>query len=283
MLYNLLPKNLPRRAWCVATFVIVLAALMTLPTAAFAGGTGPVTGAGKSADTGGAVAAARVFHAPLAQSSRYDWPELHRTPNLNGYATNTSLSSLTASTLGVAWATDLYGSALDSPVVAYDAALGETLAYIGTETGNVLAINLANGGIVWGVWLGSPIRSSPLISHGSVFIGTFSTPAIYRLNATTGAIDCSAVSPRPLEATPTLATPPGGVPTLFFGTLDDGPGPGPFLAVNSGNCSIEWEFTGYNQSAGSWDSASYAVSLSGVPMVLFGTDNPDSSTWQPAD
>jgi len=219
------------------------------------------------------------FHAPVMNSSKYDWPELHQGPNLNGYASNSPLSSATASKIGVAWDTNLYSSALDSPVVAYDPAVGETLAYIGTEAGNVLAINIADGQIAWGVWLGSPIRSTPLVSNGSVYVGTFQTPAIYRLNATTGAIDCSVVSPRGFEATPTLATPPGGAPTLFFGTLGAGTTSGPFLAVNAGNCTIEWKFTGYNHSAGSWDSASYGLDGDGVPIVLFGTDNPDSSIY----
>ena len=42
---------------------------------------------------------------------------------------------------------------------------------------------------------------------------------------------------------------------------------------------MEWEFTDYNQTAGSWDSASYAVNANGIPEVLFGTDNPDSSVY----
>jgi outer membrane protein assembly factor BamB len=220
-----------------------------------------------------------AFQVTVANNQSYNWPELHGTPTLAGYASNSTLSTLNASQLGVGWATNLYGSALDSPVTAFDPILNATLAYVGTESGNVLGINVSDGQIVWGVWLGSPIRSSPLVYNGSVYVGTFENPTIFRLNATTGSTEASYVSPRPLEATPVLATPPGGVPTLFIGTVDTGPGPGPFLALNALNLSLEWEFTDYNQTAGSWDSASYIVNASGVPMVIFGTDNPDSSVY----
>jgi outer membrane protein assembly factor BamB len=220
-----------------------------------------------------------AFHTKVVLNSKDDWPEVHQTPLLTGYASNSGLSSLNASQLGVAWDTNLYGSALDSPVVAYDPILHETLAYVGTESGNVLGINLANGQIVWGVWLGTQIRSSPIVSNGAVFAGTFSSPSLFKLNATTGAQDCSFLSPDPLEATPTFATLPGGAPTVFLGSLDAGGGSGPFMAINATNCHLDWKFTGYNQTAGSWDSASYVVNASGVPMVLFGTDDPDSSVY----
>lgn len=264
----------------VLTFgAIAVAGLMLLPNASVAGMVASVASVPASAVGGATVGGSHPFHPTVVKSSVNDWPELHQTPALNGYASNSALSSLNASKLGVAWATDLYGAALDSPVVAYDPLLGETLAYIGTDTGNVMAINIANGQVVWGVWLGSPIRSSPLVSNGSVFVGTFTNPAIFRLNATTGSTICSRISPSGFESTPTLATPPGGVPTLYFGTLGNGPRSGPFLAINAGNCTIEWEFTGFNQSAGSWNSASYGVTKSGLPLVLLGTDNPDSSVY----
>jgi outer membrane protein assembly factor BamB len=260
--------------------VLALVFLLVLPTGAFSGvagggSAGVVSGAGTIA----AAESSTATHVAVPKSSAYDWPELHQNPQLRGYAYNSPLSSSNASELGVGWATNLYGSALDSPVVAYDPILGETLAYIGTEPGNVLAINIATGQIVWGVWLGSPIRSSPLVYDGAVYVGTFTNPTLFKLNATTGATEASVISPRPFEATPTVATPPGGVPTIYIGTVDTGPGSGPFMAINAENLSIEWKFTGYNHTAGSWNSASYAVSASGVPIVLFGTDNPDSSVY----
>ncbi|MCI4323518.1 MAG: PQQ-binding-like beta-propeller repeat protein [Thermoplasmata archaeon] len=263
----------------VAIAVLAIAALFAIPSGALQGVSVISSNEPTNVFTKAATGVPAPFHPTVTLSSADDWPELHQIPSLKGYAFNSPISSGNASSLGVAWDTYLYGSALDSPVVAYDSLLGETLAYVGTETGNVVGVNVANGQIVWGTWVGSPIRSTPLVYNASVYIGTFINPTVFKLNASTGAIEASVVSPRPFEATPTIATPPGGVTTLYFGTVDTGPGPGPFLAINAKNLSIEWEFTGYNQTAGSWDSASYAVSASGVPMVLFGTDNPDSSVY----
>jgi len=216
----------------------------------------------------------------VAKSSQYDWPEFHQSPLLNGYSSSASpLTSLNASLLGVAWATNAYGAILDSPAVAYDPTLGETLVYVGTETGNVVAVNLANGMIVWGDWFGSAVRSSPLVNNGSVFIVPFLNAEMFKLSASTGAIQCTTLLPGDSEATPTVATPPGGVTSVYIGTAGSGPVNGPFLAINAGNCSIEWKFSGYHHAAGSWAPASYVVNATGVPVVLFGTDDPDSSIY----
>jgi outer membrane protein assembly factor BamB len=279
MMERTLPRaTAPGRTWILVAIVVALAGLVVLPTGAFAG-VPTIANSPAHVGTGPLQFAPPSPHITTPKSSAYDWPELHQDPLLHGYASNSPLSSLTASTLGVGWATNLYGAVLDSPVVAYDPTLGETLAYIGTESGNVLAINVANGQIVWGVWLGSPIRSSPLENNGSLYIGTDTTETFYKLNATTGSVDCTLLAPDPLEATPTIGTPSGGVTTVYLGSLDEGNSAAPFLAINAGNCSLEWKFSGYPSQAGSWNSASYVVSKEGVPMVLFGTDNPDSSVY----
>jgi eukaryotic-like serine/threonine-protein kinase len=265
-------------ALLLSAAAVAVALLMLSPSAAVArapAGPSAPSRAGPAPDL--SPAGRLLTTVPL--SPAYDWPELHRAPGLSGYTTNTTLSTANASKLGVAWSTNLYGSALDSPVVAYDPWLKETLAYIGTELGNVEAVNLADGRIVWGMWTGSPVLTSPLVYNGSVYIGTYVNPEIFRLNASTGVVQARAISPEAIEATPTVATPPGGIPTVFLGTLDAGVANGPFLALNAVNLSTEWSFTGYNHTAGSWDSASYAVTASGTPMVLFGTDNPDVSVY----
>jgi eukaryotic-like serine/threonine-protein kinase len=214
-----------------------------------------------------------------AVSSAYDWPEFHLNPQLTGYASNSPLSTATASGLGVSWATDLYGAILDSPVVAYDSTLGRTLAYVGTENGDVVAVDIATGQTVWGTWLGSPIRSTPLLGDGSVFVGTFTNPAVFKLDASTGAVDCSVVSPQPLEGTPTLATPPGGVATVYVGSEDSVTRSGPILAINAATCALEWEFTGYAETAGSWDAVAYGLNATGTPLIVFGTSDPDSKVY----
>lgn len=212
-------------------------------------------------------------------STAFDWAQFHQNSLLTGLAGNSPLTASTAPQLGVAWATDLYGAALDSPVVAYDSTLSETLAYVGTERGDVVAVDVATGQIVWSVWLGSPIRATPLVSNGAVFAATLNSARLFKLDSSTGAVDCSVASPQPIEGTPTEATPPGGVASVYIGTNDSQSAPGPFLAVNASTCGIEWEFTGYNQRAGSWTAAAYAVDATGEPLVVFGTSDPDASVY----
>ena len=251
--------------------LFVVAVFLLVSTVGAADGVRP-SSARLSGDSGGSGAL-------LGSPSMYDWPTFHAGPTLSGYTANTTLSVSNAGSLGVAWATNLYGAALDSPVVAYDSALGENLAYIGTENGNVLAVNVADGQVVWGHWFGAPIRGTPVVANDSLYVGTFSTPSIYRLNGSTGDVVCHLVAPMPIEGTPLVVTPFGGVRTLYIGTNDAGTTNGPVIAMNADTCAKEWEFTGYNQTSGVWDATAYAVDASGTPLVVFGSADPDSSVY----
>ena len=92
---------------------------------------GPLAPAAAMASRGTAAAEPPQRLVVTGGSSKYDWPTFHRGAQRWGLAANSTLSAANAGKLGVAWATDLYGAALDSPVVAYDGGLGKTLAYIG--------------------------------------------------------------------------------------------------------------------------------------------------------
>lgn len=211
--------------------------------------------------------------------SAFDWPAFHNGSAADGYASNSSLSTANASQLGVHWATNLYGPALDSPVVFYDASLNARLVIIGNESGDVYAVNLASGRIAWSTFLGSAIRVTPVVANGAVFLAVLNTPRIFKLDATTGSVDCSVSAPEEVEGTPIAASPPGGVPSVYFGTLDTATSSGPILAINQADCSIEWSFTDYASPAGSWSPMSYAVDAHGQPLVLFGTSDPDCSVY----
>lgn len=212
-------------------------------------------------------------------ASAFNWPEFHRSAELRGFAYNSPLTTTSAATLGIGWAADLYGAALDSPVVAYAPSLKMTLAYIGTERGDVIAVNVANGQIVWATWLGSPIRTTPVVSDGSVYVGTFNSPRIYKLAATSGAISCSASAPQPIEGTPVVADPPGGVRTLYVGTNDSARAVGPVLAINATNCKLEWSFSHYRTLSGSWTPVAYTVDAKKTPLILFGSADTDAGEY----
>ena len=202
-------------------------------------------------------------------SSAYDWPELHRDPQLGGYAANATISTANAGTLGVRWATDLYSAALDSPVIAYDSSLDETLAYVGTDRGNFYAINTATGGIVWAVNLRGSVRSSPLVSDGAVWVGT-TGQTIYKLNTSTGAIECSRKTGASLLSSPVAATPPGGTALVYFAA-------GRVFSVSASTCAIKWAFSGGK--TGTWDPLAYTVDAAGKPLVLFGSHDPADTVF----
>src|SRR5215468_6346218 len=228
-----------------------------------------------------ARAAEAVTAQPADGSSAYDWPELHLDPQLGGYAANGTVSTANAAGLGVRWATDLYGAILDSPVIAYDPASGQTLGYVGTDAGHFYAINMATGAIVWAVKLVGPVQASPLVSDGAVWVATRSSPTIYKLDASTGAIDCShPTHSGMLFSSPVAATPPGGTASVYF-ALPRNSGGGEVLSVSAATCATQWSFSGYQVAAGTWDPLAYAVDALGEPLVLFGSSDPDGVAYVP--
>lgn len=240
------------------------------------GGPAPVAMAGKVGHawmrTG--PAATRLVAGP----SVYNWPELHGNPQLTGYAANGTVSASDASTLGVRWAVDLYSAALDSPVVAYDPSRRQTLAYIGTDNGDFFALDTGTGAIAWAVKLDGPVRASPLVSDGAVWVGTSFGQTIYKLDASTGAIECSHATPSVLYSSPVAATPPGGTASVYFAT-ELGSAAGQVLSVSATTCTVQWGFSSYPVRAGTWDPLSYEVDATGEPLVLFGSSNPDDSAY----
>jgi eukaryotic-like serine/threonine-protein kinase len=228
-----------------------------------------VAGAGQASQ-----ARTRTPHSP--GSSAYDWPELHLNPQLGGYAANSTVTAANAGSLGVHWATDLYGAVLDSPAIAYDPSAGRTLGYVGTNSGTFFAIDMATGNIVWSVQLAGEVQASPLVSDGAVWVGTRTNPTIYKLDASTGTIDCSQVMPGGmLFSSPVAATPPGGTPSVYFADLATAK----VLSISAATCATQWTFHHYAVSAGTWDPLSYAIDATGEPLLLFGSSDPDSAAY----
>jgi len=80
------------------------------------------------------------------------------------------------------------------------------------------------------------------------------------------------------EASPIVVTPPGGKPTVYMGSNDTSQ-PGPIYGIDEATCAVNWTFTNFLGHAGIWDMMSYAVNANGVPLVLFGTADPDASIY----
>ena len=208
-----------------------------------------------------------------------DWPELHANSKLGGYASNGGITTSNAAKIGVTWSTNLYSASLGSPVVAFDPTLDETLAYIGNDRGDLFAVNEADGAIVWSTALGSALRASPVVRDGAVWIATSTAPfAIYKLDASTGAVDCTRAESSVLYSSPVAVTPPGGTASVYFATLGK-TGLGGVLSLSAATCALQWEFNGYSQPGGTWDPLAYTVDATGEPLVLFGSADPDASAY----
>jgi outer membrane protein assembly factor BamB len=228
-----------------------------------------------------AAAAPRVAAAPGVAAPRYaNWPTFHGNPNLTGVSQDPAISTLNASRLGVRWMTHTFGPVLSSPVVKYSGTLKKTLAYVVNENGDLEAIDTASGAIVWSDAFGVPLHATPSVSGQHLWIGTAVSGRMIKVNANTGAIQCQVSLGTGVDfGSPVIAKPPGGVRTMFIGVQDNGKVPGPMLAINDSTCKVEWRRNPYNVFSGSWSPDAYAVNANGVPLVIFGSADPDCAIY----
>ena len=238
-----------------------------------------------SAVTSPASGASNSLRPPLGSlaGSYTDWPQLGGTPGHSGLTSDPAISTTTASGLGVDWMTQSLGPALASPVVSYSAALGETLVYSANEAGEIEAMNLANGQIVWSYQTFHQIVATPLVVDGALWVATQIQPKMIKLNADTGALDCTLPVQNQLMASPTYGVGPGGQLTIYEGEMDGSAAPqlGPMLAINAANCALDFssfpEPTGV--ATGPWDPIAYGVDAGGRALAIMGTSNPDDSVY----
>jgi outer membrane protein assembly factor BamB len=201
---------------------------------------------------------------------------------LDGVSGDPAINTTDAAQLGVQWMTPV-GASLSSPVTAWNADLDETLAYVGTRSGDLDAVAVASGQLVWSVQLGSQIEATPVVDGSNLWVAPASTGRLLKLDADNGSVECGATVPTPpVQSSPVLATPPGGRPTVYLAT-DDGPTNGTVLAVNESDCTTDWTWGGWQSFPGavigSWSPVSYAVDAAGEPLVLLGSADPDGAEY----
>jgi outer membrane protein assembly factor BamB len=207
------------------------------------------------------------------------WPMFHHDGLESGYSPDPLISDTVAPSMGVKWMSSLTTQALSSPVVAWNAARSATLVYAGSEAGYLTAFNQRTGGTVWSDNLGSAIRSTPAIDGKYIWAVPTFAPKLYKINASTGAIVCSATLTTTGDASPVVATPPGGTKTVYVGMNDLGTQAGPVYGINALDCTVKFAFTGYAQESGIWAGISYATDKNGRGLVLFGSADPDAGVY----
>ncbi len=210
------------------------------------------------------------------------WPQLLGNAGHTSLVAATKLTVAAAPQLGINWMAPMRSADLGSPVAAYSAAFGKTIAVVGDESGYVTAFNQAGGATLWStsVGFGDAERASPAIApDGNVWVATAYGSALYKLNGTTGAIMCSIPAATAIDASPMIATTPDGTVTVFIGMTDTATLSGPTIAVDATTCKQRWSFTQYLQIAGPWATPAYGVDKNGRALIFEGTADLDSAEY----
>jgi outer membrane protein assembly factor BamB len=259
------------KAWlaraALAAAALVLPALIASPASAQS------LASGSAQET--TAAAAPAVAPPYA-----DWPTFHGNPNLTGVSKDPAVSTLNAAHLGVRWMTHTFGPVLSSPVTKYSPARHETLAYVANENGDLEAINTASGSIVWADSLGVPLHATPTVLGTHLWIGTAVSGRMIKVNANTGAVQCRVSLGTGVDfASPVIGRPRGGPTTLYVGVQDNGAVQGPMMAINDSTCKVEWKRDPYPVFSGSWSPDAFGVNARGIPLVIFGSGDPDCAIY----
>lgn len=237
-----------------------------------------------SAMPAGGVAPSSASPGPTGRTSSatpptYAWPKIAHDAGNSGLSDDPGISTLNAGGLGVRWMTGTGAASVSSPVVAWNAELGETLVYLANNAGYLTAFDQSTGAVVWSEQLGSELLSTPLVEGGYVWVTRDYRPALYKLDAATGAIQCSTRLISTSEGSPTIGTPSGGPTSIYIGVNDLDAGSGPIYSVAESNCAVNWQFTDFNSIAGTWDPLSFATDATGRSLVLAGTADPDETVY----
>lgn len=223
---------------------------------------------------------------PLPTSGFTDWPMFRADPTHSGVSPETAISTTTAPSITAGWTATLGTTSYASPAVATSASLGKALVYAAAN-GRIYAYPAAGGAPVWTRSLGTgggAIETSPAVFGGVVYIGS-TAGTIYAFNASTGARLCSFPTGQLIQASPVVVSAPDGSgPVIYDGTAPPS-GLGAEWAIygpgnTHGSCTKDWEFTSWPVSPdNSWSSPAYGTDANGVPVLVFGSRDPDDSVY----
>ena len=251
--------------------------------------TAPATSADSATQPGGVLPTSRASKAADVKSSAkkgpaYDWQAMGHDGSHDAHENDPNMTVSIAPTLGVNWMTNLLSAYLGGPTIAYNPTVGATLVYTGDERGNVAAYSEATGQTVWSTSIaaGDAIYSTPLVTRdeSSVWVGTTFDAGVWKLNAATGAIDCSVKTQLAVQMSPTEGKSSSGTPMVYAGSIDGGKIAGPELGLAESNCAVIFSSNPYKVPyTGSWASPAYGIDVNGRRLIFQGTADPDSSEY----
>ena len=244
----------------------------------------------------GAMAVA-AWPQPATASTAADWSTFHHDTMHTGVSPDTALDAAHASTLSVSWSQLVGGGpVIASPMVVYNATLGETLVYEVSVGGVVHAFTTA-GVSVWTSPqnVGSGVVDSPAVDGNSLYVGS-DNGNLTALDATTGALQCSYQLPifapetasGRIESSPVVGHDSTGS-IVYFGDTGQAEAlnHGREWAMNgvgnsNGACTLKWKHelgSPGGKTIGSWSSPALGTDSTGRPLLVFGSSQPDDAVY----
>ena len=172
---------------------------------------------------------AQAAPSQTAATASPSWPIFRGNPALTGVATDTL--PLKPALL---WTFKTGGPVKSSPVI------GDGRVFIGSDDGNLYAVNFLNGKQVWSFKAGSGVEAPPLLSGHSVFAGSMDG-VFFALDAGIGSLLWKVKTGDKILASANVVSRPDGAARILFGSYDF-----KLRCLDVGNGATNWLFeSGY--------------------------------------
>jgi outer membrane protein assembly factor BamB len=158
-----------------------------------------------------------------------DWSGFHRTNMRRWNPCEKVLNVHNVGNLTSKWSFGTFDRVVSSPAVA------NGVVYVGSNDGNLSALDLTTGAVMWNYSAGSVV-SSPAVAYGVVYYGA-SDNSVHALNAQTGASVWSHKTGGYVSGSPAVAN---GV--VYVGSYDQN-----IYALNAKTGAKLWSYTTGNQ------------------------------------
>ena len=212
-----------------------------------------------------------------------NWPMFRGNLAHTGVSPETGINTTTASTLTPDWSASVASASYSSPAVVNLVSTGQPTVFVG-GLGIFAAYPASGGAPLWTFPVNKMVNASPAVLNGVVYFAS-TDGTIYAVNAKNGELRCSYDTNQFTEGSPLVVEDPDGSgPVIYEGTAPT-PGPGFEWAIygpgnTHGSCTKDWAFDGWTIfHTGTWSPPAYGTNANGIPVVVFGSDDPDNSVY----
>src|SRR5215469_5206909 len=172
----------------------------------------------------GLVPGSALTAQPASVAVSANWPKFHYNDAGSGYNPREhTLSTGNVARLTAKWALNT-GGAIESSTAVVNG-----VVYIGSDDGDVYAVEAATGAKIWAHHVGGSVASAPAVARGVVYVGSTSG-TMYALSAATGAKLWGHALGAAIVSSPAVA---GG--TVYVGPENDN-----FYALSPATGAVRW-------------------------------------------